>query len=102
MMIYLLIKQSIRDFGNWKNSFDQFLEYRKIGGEISCEIYQAKGKRKEHIILSQWVNEESAREFLESQSFEMIKELEEEEPASIQVLPKNEIDSFKLDHQLEL
>ena len=78
-----------------------FLEYRRIGGEISCEIYQANEKRKEHIILSQWENEESALEFLESQSFEMIKELEEEEPAHIQVLPKDEMDSFKLDHQLE-
>ena len=101
MMIYLLIKQSIKNYINWKYSFDQFLEYRKIGGEISCEIYEANEKRKEHIILSQWRNEESALEFLESQSFEMIKELEEEEPTSIQVLPKNAIDNFKLNHQLE-
>jgi len=101
-MIYLLIKQSIKNYVNWKKSFDLFLEYRKISGEISCEIYQANGNRKEHIILSQWENKESALEFLESQSFEMIKELEEEEPVFIQFLPKNAIDNFKLNHQLGL
>ncbi|PKQ66961.1 hypothetical protein [Labilibaculum manganireducens] len=86
-MIYLLIKQSIKNYVSWKNSFDQFQEYRKIGGELSCEIYQANGKQNEHIILSQWKNEESALEFLQSQSFEMIKELEEEEPVAIHFLP---------------
>lgn len=100
MMIYLLIKQSIKDYVNWKNSFDQFLEYRKISGEISCEIYPTNGKKNEHIIISRWEDEESALEFLESQSFEMIKELEDEEPASIQFLQKNAIDNFKLNHQL--
>jgi heme-degrading monooxygenase HmoA len=99
MMIYLLIKQSIKNFVVWKDSFDQFHEYRKIGGELSCEIYLTNGKRNEHIIVSQWKSEESALEFLESQSFEMIKELEEE-PVSIQFLPKTEIANLKLDHQL--
>ncbi len=99
-MIYLLIKQSIKNFVAWKDSFDQFHEYRKIGGELSCKIYLTNGKRNEHIIVSQWKSEESALEFLESQSFEMIKELEEEEPHSIQFLPKTAIANFKLNHQL--
>lgn len=90
-MIYLLIKQSIKDYVSWKNSYDQFLEYRQIGGELSCEIYQPIGKPHEHIILSKWESEESALEFLESQSFEMIKELEEEEPISIQFLPQKAV-----------
>lgn len=101
-MIYLLIKQSIKNFVSWKNSFDQFHEYRKIGGELSCEIYTTKGKRNEHIIVSRWESEASALEYLESQSFEMIKELEDEEPVSIQFLPKTAIANFKLNHQLGL
>ena len=99
-MIYLLIKQSIKNYIAWKNSFDRFQEYRKIGGELSCEIYPTDGKKNEHIILFRWENEESALEFLESQSFEMIKKLEEEEPVSIQFLPKTEIANLKLNHQL--
>ncbi|MBN2595232.1 hypothetical protein [Labilibaculum sp.] len=101
-MIYLLIKQSIKNYVSWKNSFDQFKEYRKIGGELSCEIYQANGKRHEHIILSQWKNEESALEFLQSQSFKMIKELEDEEPIAIQFLPPKSywISNFTVNHQL--
>lgn len=99
-MIYLLIRQSIKNYITWKDSFDQFQEYRKIGGELSCEIYATDEERNEHIILSQWKSEESAIEYLESQSFEMIKELEEEEPFSIQFLPKIEIANLKLSHQL--
>ncbi|WP_372751015.1 hypothetical protein [Labilibaculum sp.] len=90
-MIYLLIKQTIKDYVVWKNSYDQFLEYRRIGGELSCEIYQPISNRDEHIILSRWKSEESALEFLESQSFEMIKELEEEEPISIEFLPQKAV-----------
>ncbi|BAX82230.1 hypothetical protein [Labilibaculum antarcticum] len=99
-MIYLLIKQSIKNFVRWKSSFDQFHEYRKVGGELSCEIYATNEKRDEHIILSQWKSEASALEYLESQSFEMIKELEGEEPVSIQFLPIAELANFKSNHQL--
>jgi len=90
-MVYILIKQSIKDQISWKESFDQFLEYRRIGGELSCEIYHPKGKSNELIILSEWESEKSAQEFLESQSFQMIKELEEEEPVSIQFLPSKAV-----------
>lgn len=90
-MAYLLIKQSIKDYIVWKKSFDQFLEYRKIGGELSCEIYQTSKKPKELIILSKWESEESAQEFLNSQSFKMIKELEEKEPVSIRFSQKKKL-----------
>lgn len=83
-MTYLLIKQYITDFVSWKNSFDQFLEYRRISGELSCEIYQTNGNQNVHMILSQWESVESAQDFLNSQSFEMIKELEKKEPVSIE------------------
>ena len=79
-MVYLLIKQTISDYTSWKNAFDRFTEYRRIGGELSCEIYQTEKKNNEFIILSQWNSIENAREFLKSQSFQMIKELEEKEP----------------------
>ena len=91
-MVYLLIKQSIRDYGVWKDAFDTFLEYRRIGGELSCEIREPNDKESEHTILSKWKNKESAEEFLESQSFEMIRELEDKEPSTIKVIPKNEVE----------
>ncbi|MBI9060000.1 hypothetical protein L3049_01060 [Labilibaculum sp. DW002] len=91
-MVYLLIKQSIKDYVVWKDAFDQFLEYRKIGGELSCEILEPSEEESEHTILSKWVNQKSAQEFLESQSFEMIKELEDQEPSTIKVVPKKEIE----------
>ena len=92
LMVYLLIKQSIKDYVVWKDAFDQFLEYRKIGGELSCEILEPSEEESEHTILSKWVNQKSAQEFLESQSFEMIKELEDQEPSTIKVVPKKEIE----------
>lgn len=91
-MVYLLIKQSIRDYVVWKDAFDKFLEYRKIGGELSCEIREPNNEECEHTILSKWKNQESAQEFLESQSFEMIRELEDQEPSTIKFVPKNEIE----------
>ncbi len=91
-MVYLVIKQSIKDYVVWKDAFDQFLEYRKIGGELSCEILEPNDEDSEHTILSKWKNQESAQEFLESQSFEMIKEIEDKEPSTIKVLPKKVIE----------
>ncbi|RUT79865.1 hypothetical protein [Ancylomarina longa] len=86
-MVYLLVKQTIRDYYSWKNAFDKFHVYRRIGGELSCEIYQTQEEENQLIILSEWSCIEDAKEFLESQAFEMIKKLEEEEPAIIQFMP---------------
>jgi len=85
-MAYLLIKQTIQDYFAWKKSFDKFQEYRRIGGELSCEIYKTSEEENQLIILSEWKCIEDAKEFLESQSFEMIKELEEKEPSLIQFM----------------
>lgn len=90
-MVYLLIKQPIKDFVIWKNAFDKFWEYRKICGELSCEIYQTKDNENELFILSEWISIENLRDFLESQTFQMIKELEEKEPIPIQFLQKSAV-----------
>ncbi len=91
-MVYLLIKQSIKNYTVWKDAFNQFLEYRIISGEISCEILEPKEKEREHTILCKWKSQESALEFMESQSFQMIKELEDIEPSVIKVLPKKDLE----------
>ena len=86
-MAYLLIKQKVSDYLAWKNAFDKFLEYRKIGGELSCEFYQTSAKKNELIVLSEWKSIENAKEFLKSQSFQMIKELEDKS-ADVQLVKK--------------
>jgi heme-degrading monooxygenase HmoA len=93
-MVYLLLKQPTKDMNSWRKSFDRFLEYRKIGGELSCKIYQAPRKKNELIVLSKWRSMAEAREFLESQSFEMIKELEDREPITIKLFNKRNISKY--------
>ena len=96
-MVYLLIKQPTKDISSWKNSFEQFIEYRRIGGEISCEIYQTPKKRNELIVLSQWNSLDDVTEFLNSQSFEMIKNLEKDEPLTVKLLNKQSFGKFLKD-----
>lgn len=84
-MVYLLIKQTVRDCPAWKNAFDEFLEYRRICGELSCEFYQSETRNDELIVLSKWDNIENMEDFLKSQSFRMIRELEEKEPVVVTV-----------------
>ncbi|MDQ2177907.1 hypothetical protein [Marinifilum sp. D714] len=93
-MVYLLLKQPTKDINSWRESFDRFLEYRKIGGELSCKIYQTPRKKNELIVLSEWRSMDDVTEFLESQSFEMIKELEMNEPLTIKLLNKKGISKY--------
>ncbi|NOU58402.1 hypothetical protein [Marinifilum caeruleilacunae] len=93
-MVYLLLKQPTKDMNSWRESFDRFLEYRKIGGELSCKIYQTPRKKNELIVLSEWRSMDEVTEFLESQSFEMIKELEDKEPLTIKLLNKRNINKY--------
>lgn len=93
-MVYLLLKQPTKDVNSWRESFDRFLEYRKIGGEVSCKIYQTPRKKNELIVLSEWRSMDEVTEFLESQSFEMIKQLEKKEPLTIKLLNKQGIAKY--------
>ena len=86
VMVYLILKQATKDINLWRESFDRFLEYRKVGGELSCKIYQTPFNKNELIVLSEWRSIDEVTEFLKSQSFEMIKELEVNEPLIIKLL----------------
>jgi heme-degrading monooxygenase HmoA len=87
-MVYLLIKKASEDIVSWKNAFEKFFEYRRIGGELSCEFYQTGSGTHDLIILSQWESVDRLNEFLQSQSFEMIKNLEIDLPLQFQLLNK--------------
>nr|WP_320119617.1 hypothetical protein [uncultured Marinifilum sp.] len=93
-MVYILLKQPTKNIVSWKKAFDKFLEYRKIGGELSCNIYQTPKKENELIVLSQWTSMDDAIEFLASQSFEMIKDLESEKPLTVKLLNQHTMGQF--------
>jgi heme-degrading monooxygenase HmoA len=93
-MIYLLLKQPTKDINSWRESFDRFIEYRRIGGELSCKIYFPRRKKNELIVVSEWRNIDDVTEFMKSQSFEMIKDLEKNEPITIKVLNKQNIKEY--------
>ncbi|WP_421919447.1 hypothetical protein [Marinifilum sp.] len=93
-MVYLLLKQPTKNINSWTESFERFSEYRKIGGEISCKIYQTPRNKNELMVVSAWRSMDEVTEFLESQSFEMIKELEEKEPIIIKVPNKRNVTKY--------
>lgn len=57
-MVHLLIKQTINDLTDWRNLYDQFSEYRKIGGEKSCKFFQASKDINKLVVLSKWESKE--------------------------------------------
>jgi hypothetical protein len=85
-MAYLQITQKISNLKIWKEKFDQFVEYRKICGELSCKILPYNSGKKEYNILFHWTNLDDLRDFICSQSFEMITELESNPPQNIKFL----------------
>jgi len=93
-MVYLLIKQPTKDINSWKKAFNRFLDYRKIGGELSCDIYETSKRENELIVLSKWSCMNDVKEFLSSQSFEMIKELEKEAPLTVKLLNRQSLGDY--------
>lgn len=70
-MTYILMRQQVADFNNWKRAFDEFVEYRRIGGEITYQIFHPNDQPNELILLFQWESIDSAREFLDSNSVKL-------------------------------
>ena len=86
-MTYLLIKHKVNDYQNWKMVFDDFVDYRKVGGEKDYKIFHPKGEPNNLILLFQWENAETAREFIESRSLQhAMEQAGVSEPPEIQYL----------------
>lgn len=66
-MATILIKHPVEDYARWKNAFDDFLDYRKAGGEKSYLICRPIDEPNNIVILFEWNSVENAQAFLDSQ-----------------------------------
>jgi heme-degrading monooxygenase HmoA len=71
MMIYLLLRHTIEDYGRWKEGFDKHLAARQAGGATK-EVYVMRNvdNAQEIIVLLGWHDLAKARAFTNSVSLQ--------------------------------
>jgi heme-degrading monooxygenase HmoA len=62
-MIYALAIQKIKDYDKWKQVFDEHSKVRKDEGSNGAIIYRNSNDPKELVIITEWKNMESAKNF---------------------------------------
>ncbi|WP_424725511.1 antibiotic biosynthesis monooxygenase [Methanobacterium sp.] len=62
-MIYALAIQKIKDYNKWKEVFDEHGKVRKIKGSKGAIIYRNTKDPKQLVIITEWENMESAKNF---------------------------------------
>lgn len=70
-MVYLLVRQTIEDYGRWKEGFDRHLAARQAGGATN-EVYVMRNvdDAQEIIVLLGWHDLVRARAFTNSVSLQ--------------------------------
>lgn len=66
-MTTVLIKHPVEEYAKWKSAFDDFIDYRKAGGEKSYQICRPIDEPNNVVILFEWDSVENAKKFLDSQ-----------------------------------
>jgi heme-degrading monooxygenase HmoA len=71
MMIYLLLRHTVEDYGRWKEGFDKHLAARQAGGATN-EVYVMRNvdDAQEIIVLLGWHDLVSVRAFTNSVSLQ--------------------------------
>ncbi len=65
-MTYLTIQHKVRDYKTWKETFDNFENTRKSGGEKSFHIMNMEDDPNNLYVMFEWESREKANSFLES------------------------------------
>ncbi len=64
MRCYLLIRQEVKEYSNWRIMFDNALEWRCSKGEKSFQVFQDVNNQNTVTILLEWENMQSAKKFI--------------------------------------
>jgi hypothetical protein len=63
-MVYISVKQSVKDYKNWRPFFDNDATRRKAGGATgSNQIYRDVEKPNDVMVVLEWDNKENAQKF---------------------------------------
>lgn len=57
----------VKEYNQWKNTFDSMRPVRKDFGSTGEKIFRADGNTNEVLVMLDWDNEEKAKKFTKSQ-----------------------------------
>jgi hypothetical protein len=64
---YVHVFHQVKDYQNWKQAFDDFIDVRRKGGEKTFQIFCPEGKPNDIFLLFTWDSFENAKKFMNSQ-----------------------------------
>jgi heme-degrading monooxygenase HmoA len=68
-MPYLLVRQTVRDYEQWKSAFDAHGLTRQANGSRGGQLFRNASDPNEVIVLLEWDALENAREFAQSEEW---------------------------------
>lgn len=89
-MIYLCVRQTVRNYAQWKEAFDIHLSARQAGGALNKAILLRNiEKPQEIIIIVGWKSLQQAKSYLHSISWQMaLQEMGEVVAAEVRFLER--------------
>jgi heme-degrading monooxygenase HmoA len=68
-MPYLLIRQKVRDYEQWKSVFDAYSAIRQVNGSRGGQLFRDASDPNELVMLLEWDVLERARQFAQSEEW---------------------------------
>lgn len=65
-MAHVMIRHRVNSYEDWKRVFDDFVDTRKAGGELSYHILQKEEDKDNLYVMFEWNTAEKARAFFQS------------------------------------
>ena len=63
---YVFVFHQVKDYLKWKKVFDDFIDFRRKGGEKSFQIFSPEDKPDDIFLLFTWDSLENAKKFMAS------------------------------------
>ncbi len=68
-MPYLLVRQKVTDYEQWKSAFDAHSVIRQANGSRGGQLFRSTSDPNELVVLLEWDVLERARQFAQSEEF---------------------------------
>jgi quinol monooxygenase YgiN len=65
-MATILVQHKVKDFAEWKKTFDSAIEMRKSAGELSAQVFRDAEDPNSLTVINQWDTIENAQKFVQS------------------------------------
>ncbi|MHB1345597.1 MAG: cyclase [Thermoleophilia bacterium] len=63
MMAHILVRNTVKDYDTWKQSFDKHSPMRKAAGSSGGRLFQSADNPNDVLLILEWDDVEKAREF---------------------------------------